>query len=86
MSEVLRVAFFFCGPYFPVFGPNTEIFSVNIRFQSKHRKMRIIKNFKLGHFLGNTVVLEKLRMSAVNEKHPNFLTTSKCFQLFYFRK
>ena len=26
------------GPYFPVFGLNTEIYSVNLRFQSKYRK------------------------------------------------
>ena len=28
----------FSGPYFPVFGLNTEIYTVNLRIQSKYRK------------------------------------------------
>ena len=34
----------FSGPYFPVFGLNTEIYSVNLRFQSEYRIIRIRKN------------------------------------------
>ena len=34
----------FSGPYFPVFGLNTEIYSINLRTQSKYRKIRSRKN------------------------------------------
>ena len=40
----------FFGPYFPVFGLNTEIYSVNIRAQSEYRKIRIRKNSVFEHF------------------------------------
>ena len=40
----------FSGPYFPVFGLNTEIYSVNFRIQSKYRKIRTKKNSIFGHF------------------------------------
>ena len=38
------------GPYFPVVGLNTEIYSVNLRSQSKYKKMRIRSNSVFGHF------------------------------------
>ena len=38
------------GPYFPVFGLNTEIYSVNLRIQSKYRKIRTRNNSVFGHF------------------------------------
>ena len=41
----------FSGPYFPVFGLNTEIYSVNLRIQSEYRKIRTKKNSVFGHFL-----------------------------------
>ena len=34
----------FSGPYFPVFGLNTEIFGVNLRIQSEYRKIWTRKN------------------------------------------
>ena len=77
VRKVFRFEKFFSGPYFPVFGPNTEIFSVNIRIHSKHRKIRTRKTFQ---------AIRIVRISAINEKHPKFLTTLKCLQLFYFRK
>ena len=40
----------FSGPYFPVFGLNTEIYGVNLRIQSEYRKIRIRKNSVFGHF------------------------------------
>ena len=40
-----------CGPYFPVFGLNTEIYSVNLRIQPEYRKIRTRKNSVFGHFL-----------------------------------
>ena len=40
----------FSGPYFPVFGLNTEIYGVNLRMQSEYRKIRIRKNSVFGHF------------------------------------
>ena len=39
-----------CGPYFPVFGLNTEIYFVNLRIQSEYRKIRIRNNYVFGHF------------------------------------
>ena len=40
----------FCGPYFPVFGLNAEIYSVNLHIQSKYRKIRARKNSVFGYF------------------------------------
>ena len=39
------------GPYVPVFGLHTEIYSVNLCFQSKYRKIRTRNNSVLGHFV-----------------------------------
>ena len=38
------------GPYFPVFGLNTEIYSVDVRIQSEYRKIRTTENLVFGHF------------------------------------
>ena len=38
------------GPYFPVFGLNTAIYSVNLRLQTEYRKIRTRNNFVFGHF------------------------------------
>ena len=40
----------FSGLYFPAFGLNTVIYSVNFRIQSECGKMRTRKNSVLGHF------------------------------------
>ena len=37
----------FSGPYFPVFGLNTEIYSVNLRIQSECRKIRTKKKLRI---------------------------------------
>ena len=39
----------FSGPYFPVFGLNTEIYGLNLRIQSKYRKIRNRKNSVFRH-------------------------------------
>ena len=53
----------FSGPYFPVFGLNTEIYSVNLRIQSKYRKLRTRKNSIFGHFSrSNTYILFEWRL------------------------
>ena len=39
------------GPYFPVFGLNTEIYGVNLHIQSEYRKIRTRNNSVFGHFL-----------------------------------
>ena len=44
----------FSGPYFPTFGLNTEVYSVNLRIQSKCRKIRTRKNSLFGHFSRST--------------------------------
>ena len=41
------------GPYFPVFGLNTEIFSVNLRIQSEYWKIRTKNNSVFGNFSGS---------------------------------
>ena len=41
----------FCGPYFPVFGLNTERYEVSLRIQSERRKIRTRKYSVFGHFL-----------------------------------
>ena len=38
------------GPYFPVFGLNTKIYSVNLRIQSEYRKIQARNNSVFGHF------------------------------------
>ena len=38
------------GPYFPVFGLNTEIYGVNFRIQSEYRKIRTRNNSVFGLF------------------------------------
>ena len=38
------------GPYLPVFGLNTEIYSVNLGIQSKYRKMWTSNNSGFGQF------------------------------------
>ena len=47
----------FSGPYFPVFGLNTEIY-VNLRSQSKYRKVRTMNNSVSGHFSHSVPVLK----------------------------
>ena len=37
------------GPYFPLFGLNTEIYEVNLCIQSEYRKIRIRNNTVFGH-------------------------------------
>ena len=38
------------GLHFPLFGLNTEIYSVNLRILSEYRKIRTRNNFVFGHF------------------------------------
>ena len=38
------------GPYFPVFGLNTEIYEANLCIQSEYRKIRTRNNNGFGHF------------------------------------
>ena len=40
----------FSDPYFPVFGLNTEIYSIYLRIQSKYRKIRTRKTSVCGQF------------------------------------
>ena len=53
------------GPYFPVFGLNTKIYGVNLRVQSKYRKIRSRNNSVFGHFSysvreKNSILIENL--------------------------
>ena len=56
----------FSGPYFPVFGLNTEIYGVILRIHSEHRKIRTRKNSLFGHFPPNVVVLVLLVLDIFN--------------------
>ena len=49
---------FFSGPYFSVFGLNTEIYRVNLPIQSEYRKMQTRINPLFGHFLRRTTPKE----------------------------
>ena len=40
----------FSSPYFPVFGMNTEIYSVNLCIHCEYSKIRTTKNSVSGHF------------------------------------
>ena len=40
----------FSGLYFPLFGLNMGIYSVDLRIQSEYRKIRTRKNSVFGHF------------------------------------
>ena len=52
------------GPYFPVFGLNTEIYFLNLHIQSEYRKIRTRNNSVFGHFS---------RIAAINkfQNHPS---------------
>ena len=39
------------GPYFPIFGLNTEKYSISLRIQSEYRKIRTRNNSVFGYFL-----------------------------------
>ena len=54
-EKCLNTEFFLC-PSFPVFGLNTEIYSVNFLIQSKYGIMRTRKNSAFGHFSTGLVV------------------------------
>ena len=46
------------GPYFPVFGLNTEISSVNLRIYFKYKKIRTRNNSVFGHFSRSVCYVE----------------------------
>ena len=46
----------FSGPYFPVFGLNTKIYSVNLCIQSAYRKIRTRKNSVFGRFSRSEII------------------------------
>ena len=53
------------GPYFSLFELNTEIYSVNLRVQSKYRKTRTRNNSVFGHFT-RSVTLSRVRLDSVS--------------------
>ena len=59
----------FSGPYFPVSGLNTEIYSVNLYIQYEYRKIRTRKYSVFGHF-SRSVSAEFRRI------HPEFCRNS----------
>ena len=49
----------FSGLYFPVFGLNTKIYSVNLRIQSKYNKIRTRENSVFGYFSSSASIYIK---------------------------
>ena len=45
------------GPYFPAFGLNMEIYSVNLRIPSEYRKIRTRNNSVFGYFSHNAMLI-----------------------------
>ena len=54
----------FSGPYFAVFGLNTEINGVNIHIQSEYRKIRTRNNSVFGHFSHSVVLIKPTKLVA----------------------
>ena len=59
----------FSGPYFLVFGLYTQIYGVNVRIQSKCRKIRIGKNSLFSLFFMQLVFLIRLRFDIYFSHH-----------------
>ena len=57
----------FSGPYYPLFGLNTEIYSVNLRIQSKCRKYGAEKTPYLDTFHAVVVYKTKLLLAIVED-------------------
>ena len=53
----------FSGPYFPVFGPNPEIYEVNLRIQSEYRKMWTRKKLCIRTFFHAVLAFQTFYMS-----------------------
>ena len=54
------------GPYFPIFGLNTDIYSVNLCIQSEHRKIWTRNNPVFGHFSRSALVFRLFRQELQN--------------------
>ena len=74
------------GPYFPVFGLNTEIYFVNLRIQSEYRKIQTRNNSAFAHFLRSEFCWYKLKfificfdlgLKCINQNHCKSLVDSK---------
>ena len=60
----------FCGLYFPMFGLNKEIYSVNLRIQSEYKKIRTRKNFIFGYFWCNVRIakIHEVKVDMLGQK------------------
>ena len=66
------------GPYFPVFGLNTKIYGVNLRIQSKYRKIRTRNNSAFGNFLSRDSLFDhsvRQRSLSFVWFHRNFISS-----------
>ena len=63
----------FFGSHFPVFGLNTEIYSVNLLIQSEYRKIRTRKYFEFGHFSRSGLSNEQKLLLANSVIKPQFI-------------
>ena len=54
----------FCGPHFPVFGPNAERDEVSLRIQYACGKIRAKKNSLFGHFLRSGTINCKILLKS----------------------
>ena len=63
LQEKCSNTHFFSGQCFPKFGLYTEIYRVNLRIQSKYRKIRARENSEFGHFSRGGIYLIKFDTS-----------------------
>ena len=62
----------FSGPYFPVFGQNTEIYGVDLGILSEYRKIRTRKNSVFTPWGPENKDQKKLRIYSANTFHAVF--------------
>ena len=75
----------FSSPCFPVFGLNTELYSVNLRIPSEYRKIRTRKISVLGHFFRSDTVLNRKVVFEKQHTHRVFFKRKFWFSIIFDR-
>ena len=73
------------GPYFHVFGMNTEVYGVNLPIQSEYRKIRARKYSVFGHFSRSVIFFNNisvLRFQQYLKDELRYEVDSLCFGKF----
>ena len=66
------------GPYFPVFGMNTEIYGVNLHIHSEYRKIRTRNNFVFGHFPRSEYFNQSCKVQNLNKVRHHQILCNEC--------